>query len=538
MFPTSQNKKPSQGYNAPYGLAFWVIDSPIILDGQPFSFKNHEYLKAPYTDQSSHIVVKKGNQLGYSVYALLKGIHGCAYTYRQGALYLLPTSDIISDFADSKLKRLTMDNPTIFKKLIKGTDRTHLKDILGSPFYFHGTKSKSQLAIVSVDLVIYDERDLMDDLAIRWGSQRLHHSEYKHILSLSKPSLPDWGIDREWQNSDRKEWFTFCEKCKEYTQLSQEFPNCIDMVGGKYIRRCKHCGETIHPAIGKYIPQNPTSTISGYHVSQLDKEDVDLDALMDEFSQGEHIEEFYNSRLGLAYIDAVNRLEVNQVLSLCGLHKIQLSDKGPCSMGVDQGKDLHVVIGKKLNKTTSRIVYIGIKKEWSELDELMIKFNVRCCVVDGLPNTTNAREFANRFWGRIFVRQAYYGSRGGIIDWDMKEMLVKCNRNEVIDSFVNIIRSETIELPAQCDIVKEYARHCHATMKKEETDLETGVKRQMWVKSGEDHFFHASVYSNMASQRISIAYDKKEQEDRWDKDDMWDRGGSSRPMGKYGWMAV
>jgi hypothetical protein len=56
-------------------------------------------------------------------------------------------------------------------------------------------------------------------------------------------------------------------------------------------------------------------------------------------------------------------------LSLCGHEGISSEDSGPCSMGVDQGKELHVVIGKRwYNK--GKIVHLGVYKDWEELDRL------------------------------------------------------------------------------------------------------------------------------------------------------------------------
>jgi len=59
-------------------------------------------------------------------------------------------------------------------------------------------------------------------------------------------------------------------------------------------------------------------------------------------------------------------------------------------MGVDQGKDLHVVIGKR-GWDKSRMVHLGVYKDWEDLDRLMKSFNVSRCVVDALPETRTAK---------------------------------------------------------------------------------------------------------------------------------------------------
>ena len=112
------------------------------------------------------------------------------------------------------------------------------------------------------------------------------------------------------------------------------------------------------------------------------------------------MKDFYNLKIGVAYVEAENRLSVEEVLALCGNEGIAASDTGPCSMGVDQGKDLHVVIGKRQWDKAGQGVHLGIYRDWEELDRLMKGFNVSRCVVDALPETRNARAFAERHKGQ------------------------------------------------------------------------------------------------------------------------------------------
>jgi hypothetical protein len=42
----------------------WAAELPVILDGQPFSFKRHEYLLVPYQDTHPYQVEMKATQVG------------------------------------------------------------------------------------------------------------------------------------------------------------------------------------------------------------------------------------------------------------------------------------------------------------------------------------------------------------------------------------------------------------------------------------------------------------------------------------------
>jgi hypothetical protein len=168
-------------------------------------------------------------------------------------------------------------------------------------------------------------------------------------------------------------------------------------------------------------------------------------------------------------------------------------------MGIDQGKDLHVVIGKAIPQKAGKIIHLGIYKDWEELDRLMKNFKVSRCVVDALPETRNARAFADRFKGRIYLN--YYNQyQKGRYAWNEKDLTVSCNRTESLDASHAEIMHGQIILPKECEIVQQFARHCSSVAKKLEEDEETGVKRYVYVKLGEDHFRHAFNYEAMARQ--------------------------------------
>jgi len=44
---------------------------------------------------------------------------------------------------------------------------------------------------------------------------------------------------------------------------------------------------------------------------------------------------------------------------------------------------------------------MGVYKDWEELDRMMKNFNILRCVVDALPETRNARAFAESHKGRV-----------------------------------------------------------------------------------------------------------------------------------------
>src|SRR2546423_180667 len=57
-------------------LADWSVRR-IRLDGVPFKFEGHAYLRAIYDDTAQHVVVSKAAQVGGTTWALLRAFHAC-----------------------------------------------------------------------------------------------------------------------------------------------------------------------------------------------------------------------------------------------------------------------------------------------------------------------------------------------------------------------------------------------------------------------------------------------------------------------------
>ena len=486
------------GEGPPAPLGEWACDLPIILDGKPFTFDRHEYLKDVYADSHPDQTYMKAAQLGLTSLAMLRAIYGARYRNFKGILYLFPSRSDVIDFSKGRVSPLIEDNPNTLAEWVQDTDSAGLKQIWGAFMYLRGMRSKSGLKSIPIDFLIADEFDEAPPAALDVALERLSHSVFKEVLKLSNPSLPDYQVDKAFQETDQRYWLLKCSKCGEYTCLEDTFPDCLIETNGSVIRACQKCKGELNPSIGEWIPKKPSVTDKrGYHFSQLFSHFVDPEDILHQFRTTDNLTDFYNLKIGNAYVEAENRLTIQEVLSLCGDEGIASEDPGPCYMGVDQGKDLHVVIGKKHPQKAGKIIHLGVYKDFEDLDRLMDNFNISRCVIDALPETRNARAFANRHKGKVYLN--YYNQfQKGKYAWNEKEYIVKCNRTESLDASHREIMESLIMLPRECEIVKEFAQHLHNVAKKLEEDEETGSKRYVYVKLGADHFRHAFSYEVIA----------------------------------------
>jgi hypothetical protein len=482
----------------------WVKDQ--VLDGRPFTWDRHEYLLEPYKDFHPYQVEMKAAQLGLTSKAILRCFYSARYLGYRGILYLFPSRSDVSEFSKARIGPLVDDNPNTIGEWVQDTDSINLKKIWQCFLYLRGMRSTLGLKSVPADFLVTDELDEAPPRQIDKAFQRMGHSEFKHFLGLSNPTLPDYGIDKLWQQTDQRFWMLKCPKCGEFTCLEDTFPACLEEHKGDVLRICQSCRDAVlDPSIGAWVAKRPgIEDKRGYHYSQLFSHFTDLKELLHDFKTTTNLSDFYNLRIGFPYVEAENRLSIEEVLALCGSEPIRNYCSDPCFMGIDQGKDLHVVIGRKDANKGGELVHLQVYKDFEELDRLMKMFSISRCVVDALPETRKAREFAGRHPGRVFL--CYYSERKeGPYQWNEKTQEVKVNRTESLDASHSQITKGSIVFPRECDVVRTFAEHCHATARKleeeeDENGQKTGKKRYMWVKLGEDHFRHSFNYETMARQ--------------------------------------
>jgi hypothetical protein len=434
---------------------------------------------------------------------MLSALYLCRFGGIRGVLYLFPSRTDVLDFSRSRVAPLIEENRDTIGSWIRDTDSAGLKQVGDAFLYLRGMQSRVGLKSVPVDYTVMDELDEAPQNAVDMALERMSHSTLKRVLKLSNPTLPDYGIDKEFAESDQRYWMLRCHKCGEFTCMEDTFPDCLVDYKGKVYRICQSCRDAVlQPSMGLWVAKRPSITEKrGYHYSQLFSHFVDPGEILTKFRTTTNLADFYNLKIGVAYVEAENRLSVQDVLRLCGSDGMSTWDDGLCSMGVDQGKSLHVVIGRAHSGDRDPILHIGIYKEWEELDRLMRNFRVKRCVVDALPETRNARAFAMRHKGLVYLN--YYNEhQKGFYAWNEKEMIVTCNRTESLDASHKDITSERVVLPKECDVVKVFAEHMHNVAKKLEEDEETGSKRYVYVKLGPDHFRHAFNYECMARQNM------------------------------------
>jgi hypothetical protein len=486
----------------------------LLLDGRPFALVDHEYQQDIFLDDSPRQVFLKGAQVGMTSVVLLKTLYGLiASRYPQGVLYLLPSRLDVQDFSRGRFGPLLNDNEHL-AKYIQDTDAQSIKRIGKAMLYLRGAKSTSRIqgmkrsssALKSIpcDRVCFDESDEMEPAMIDLALERMSHSTIKEEIYLSTPSIPSYGVDALFQTSDQRHWFIKCGKCGGETCLELEFPGCLEEIeGGRVIRLCQRCrDQEIFPKDGFWKASYPAKEkdMVGWRISQLNSMFVDPGKILRLYYNppNGNLTEVYNSKLAQAHIAAENRITVSEVLELCdSTRPMKEGHPGPTYLGCDVGSLLHCVIGRSDFNKGGEILYVGSFPDWNHLNTLMKRFNVSRAVIDALPELRLARDFAQRHRGKVFCC-FYQEHQKGSYAWNEKDLTVRGNRTEILDSSHAEISLGKVILPAESETLHEFAQHLSNTARVLQQDVDTGSSRYIYVKTGPDHYRHAQSYEVMA----------------------------------------
>ena len=455
----------------------------------------------------------KAAQIGFSTLAILKNMFD-ARNRKLDIIYTLPTDGDVSTFVGGKVNRIIANNPVLLQYTVD-KDSIEQKQIGQSMLYFRGTWTKKAAIMVSADRLVHDEKDSSKQDVIRDYQSRLQHSKFKQTHVFSHPSVPNNGVDIEWQLSDKKEWFITCPNCKheQFLNWNTEDPKqmSIDIERREFICvECKGVLSSKDRAVGRWIAQNPGALWSGYHISLLLAPWVTAEEIIDKFNDPKQdMDYFYSKVLGLSYSGSGNAVTQDTVLGLVTNEKNLYEER--LVIGVDTGKKLHYVVGNKQG-----LLDYGIMDDYAPdqmnglplektLEYYLKEFPRSIMVIDQGGDIIGPRKLREKYPGRVFLCH-YAADRKTmqIIRWGEKDESgnVLVDRNRMMQLVIDEMHEKRFGLynGKEADWYKYYLHWSHIYRVMEEDEL--GVERYTWCRSDRDDWVHATVYWRVGLDRF------------------------------------
>lgn len=517
------------------------------IDDQPFTLDRFPPLVELYGDDHPHIVVIKPAQRGVSEWAITRALHALDIGARFWNLpknglnvgYLFPTQQALGDFSKERISDLKNETDYLSKLFESEYQAVTFKQIGASYLYLRGAWSKSALKSFPADFLILDEYDEMDPRAIALARKRMNASLLAHEIDISTPTLPGRGIHAEYLRSDQRIWETQCGACGEFrgldffrdvraggqawevwrewtkqavqdTRMSVCCPNCRAEID--------RCGP------GRWRAKEPQSTVvRGYHVPWWPFPFVSLNKLaMNAISTDpSEVEEFYRSDLGLPYEAAGSRITEEMMRALSNdLPNGKIPDAmlwSKTTMGVDVGAVFNVRISSTGADGQRYVRFMATVKSWDDLSDLIKRYNVRMCIVDGMPELHGSKTFAAKHKRKVL--RAFYPqanaltgklfAQPGAAETKQKKMLrkrkpaeaddsdtIQINRTMAMDVAYNTVAEGRERWPVGC-LTSEIIEQMKAPIRVTTTDAR-GEPVATWEHTSPDHYFHACVYDLIA----------------------------------------
>lgn len=498
----------------------------------PFNFHGFEFQREILDSTEPQITIRKAAQVGFSIVSVAKTLHRIEQKTTD-SLYILPTALLAGDFSKARLANILQLSPNL-RNLFHKSNSVGLKIATnGSSLYIRGSVSEAGLVSMPIGFVCVDEYDRCNTKTLALVAERMANFKDRQLLSLSTPTLPDWGIDELYKKGDQRHFFFPCPHCGRHIELTWdenvvvrgETPTDIRCNDSHYIcHKCKH--EITHEekmlAIGQgewVIGNTAVVGHASYHINQLYHPVQTAPDLVRAYFEGQQNEskrvEFENQKKGMPFLLEGATISDQMIQDCIGMHR--KSDPRPKTsgrmicMGVDVGSYLDVTIVEFIYtrdpgnephlNSIARVLFEGrfAGSDWDILSHLMSEWQVQYSVVDSQPEQVKATEFARKFNRYAALARYREGTTGTEIKTqydDNRVPFLTVDRTAFMDLALRRFHQLRIELPI--DVSESFKEHIKAPCRTYELNAMGNPEACYKSRDKADHLAHALVFAEIA----------------------------------------
>ena len=496
--------------------------------GKRMTFRDKPWLAAIYKDNSHYMVTIKCSQVHMTEHALC-AMFTLAQKGKRG-MYILPSKEHRKTFVADRINKMKDYSPlyeNAVKQVDTDTDSNVYKSLFGAGWKFVGSNVKKDFFEFPCDVLFFDEYDELDQDNIWYAYDRIANSKHPYVWKFGNPTRDNYGIHKEYLESDQKEWHITCEHCGHeqildwYEHFVTRYHNTWRLRHPKGRPVCTECGKDFDRlGPGRWIALNPgKNRASGYRITRLfvnkkeKKRTNDIYELFKKFIDSQNnpiaLQNFHNNYLGMTYENV--DFKVTREALMRSVYDKEDIEFDPTMfrtvMGVDQGKKFTCVISMVWNGELIDIAYRNVDR-WTDVEKLESDFNVICTVIDAQGGGyADTRDFVKKKGSRWMC---YYRPKDQIktdnpdlpYKLDYKQQIVETNRTESLDLMVKTLLDGKAHVRA--DFAHADNKEFLAQMQEPSRITDSGG-RPVWTK-GKDHFFHASGYRYLAMRIAGIKH--------------------------------
>lgn len=450
----------------PPGMTFrqWVEklgDEGMKVDGKAFKLDDRPamawiYDQVPSTEDEAYrfvLVLQKCAQVGFTVMEMLATIYlGLRFGPATVGMFL-PDVNLAGVKSTERFMPIVRSVPSVHALMTHeaqdgsgrkaGEGNVTRRRIGEALFIFSWTSGKATTESIPMDVLSFDEVQEMSLDQMEKTLERLSASPVRFTLMGSTANWPDADINFWFKRGSQYRFHTECPECGRRKPLDDYFPACVKWDPIRHVDRyvCEAGHWIDDPQRGVWMSDNPDADppidyaipkkdrplrIRSIHFPQFLSPTISAGEMLYAYNSATDMKNFYNRKLGKPYLDPSQVPVTLEHLAACEKAGIAAglvwkTRAQGTFMGIDQMGNFNCVIIKE-RLPDGRQAVIHVEEVYSEnpfarCSELMEAYGVAACVVEINPNYNDAKRFANRHKGKVFICDSYGSLKEGMIQW-------------------------------------------------------------------------------------------------------------------------
>lgn len=503
---------------------------------RPFSYDRHPFQRAIADDMHRNLSVKKCSQIGLTEIQIRKFLAILTRNTAISGIFSMPNEKMFTKTYNGRIKPILeadgVFNPPSTIKPTRSKDQIQIRDSFG----YITACTEGDATSLSADFLFHDELDLSPQEIIALYQSRLQGSEMQITQKFSTPTFAGYGIDKEYQLTDQREYFIKCASCNHqqiprfspqfvhldklpfdieaFTDLTSQQIAMLDLENC-YVK-CEKCSRRLNLADAErreWVATYPTrTTFRGYQVRPFSTSTIRPAYIFGQLAQYQEksfVRGFFNTVLGEEYTAADARLQEGDIKACMSKRGASpaipdVSKDKACYLGIDVGFTCHITVSYDDNDGFPVFVLFDtVPAAFLErrIQELMKIYNIVQGAIDRFPYTTQADAIRDMTGGLIIPIQ-YRGQQAlqPVFEADTKVLShYSANNTFILDRIQAMVAGRTVSFSGYLGQKDVLIAHLTDMVRNEKPGEDDSAE---WMKTtGNDHYMH-SIAFNLLARRV------------------------------------
>lgn len=522
------------------------------VEGEPFSFDDHEFQIDIVNDTAQRIDVRKCSQVGLTEMMAQKTLAIMAVQKNIRIMFSQPTKEMATKFSKDRIDG-AIEQSDFYSKLVKaGSDAAGMKKLGQNLLYIIGTYGANSAISVPAEMIISDEIDFSNDGVLGKLNSRIRHAKtvdaqgnrgYRYRFST--PTVDGFGIDVGFNAGDQRYYMCKCKHCAQWVvpdfyqdlilpgwdkpimEFSRDNLDDERLDIDKAWLKCPKCANDLWPSLvdkdrRQWVATRPDKFDHSYQVYPWDVPKYNTPSGIIRQFEGYPIKaDFYNFVIGLPYSDAENSFittdEHRKKFCDIDLWIFQTIMRDATTVGgMDIGKTCHMTVKVKVQGGWHVIWMEKITNTKNDpaTPKVIARFEyyrMRKLCIDAGPDITLVNNLvAAKSGGRI--QAVVYTNVAGFIPIALKADgdTINADRTKTLSLLLSQHNHGEVHYPHKEELRIELYKHLGTTKKIRERNALGDVVEKFIKTDKQDHWVHSLNYCNIAAMALEEFEDMNE----------------------------